>query len=71
MIDWFNFDWMIAWLISIQAVFLDDLGPNVKAARKLGMATILVRDFNKALEELQQITGINVSQNQHASSWNT
>ncbi|XP_072039834.1 bifunctional epoxide hydrolase 2-like [Amphiura filiformis] len=43
-----------------EAVFLDDLGPNVKAARELGMSTILVRDFNKALQELQQLTGINV-----------
>ncbi|XP_063956344.1 bifunctional epoxide hydrolase 2-like [Lytechinus pictus] len=45
-----------------ETVFLDDLGPNVKAAREMGISTILVKDPSAALKELQEVTGIDVCQ---------
>ncbi len=41
-----------------QAVFLDDLGINLKPARALGMQTIKVLDENQAIEALYEITGL-------------
>src|SRR5277367_6921125 len=38
-----------------EAVFLDDLGVNLKPARALGMRTIKVTDPDEALVELEQI----------------
>ncbi|XP_033112128.1 bifunctional epoxide hydrolase 2-like [Anneissia japonica] len=43
-----------------EAVFLDDLGQNLKPAKELGIQTILVRDVDKALNELKEATGIDV-----------
>ena len=40
-----------------EAVFLDDLGVNVKSARALGMTTIKVSDVQGALDELASILG--------------
>lgn len=39
------------------AVFLDDLGVNLKPARAMGMATIKVDDPDVAIAELEQIVG--------------
>jgi len=39
-------------------VYLDDLGINLKPARAMGMATIKVDDPDKALGELEQLTGL-------------
>ena len=44
----------------MQVIFLDDLGVNVKAARKMGMHTILVKDIPTALKQLSQLTGVDV-----------
>ena len=33
---------------------------NVKAAQKMGMYTILVKDIPTALKQLSQVTGVNV-----------
>jgi epoxide hydrolase-like predicted phosphatase len=41
-----------------EAVFLDDIGRNLKAARALGMATIKVDDPDDALRELAGILGL-------------
>ena len=41
-----------------EAVFLDDLGVNLKPARALGMATIKVTDTADALDELEDVLGI-------------
>ncbi|HVA03458.1 MAG TPA: HAD-IA family hydrolase [Acidimicrobiales bacterium] len=41
-----------------QAVFLDDLGVNLKPARALGMATIKVTDTSSALTALEAVIGI-------------
>jgi putative hydrolase of the HAD superfamily len=41
-----------------RAVFLDDLGVNLKQARALGMATIKVTDHIEALAELGKIVGL-------------
>ncbi len=41
-----------------EAVFLDDLGVNLKAARALGMVTIKFTDPDTALEELEEVVGI-------------
>jgi putative hydrolase of the HAD superfamily len=41
-----------------EAVFLDDLGVNLKPARALGMATIKVTDTARALAELEAVVGI-------------
>jgi len=40
-----------------ECVFLDDLGPNLKTAAKLGMRTIKVTSPKQALGELEQIVG--------------
>jgi putative hydrolase of the HAD superfamily len=40
-----------------RAVFLDDIGRNLKAARELGMTTIKVVDPDSALDELEAILG--------------
>lgn len=47
-------------LLEIQpsdAVFLDDLGVNLKPARAMGMTTIKVEDADRALAELAEIVG--------------
>uniref|UniRef100_A0A2K5QYN1 Bifunctional epoxide hydrolase 2 n=1 Tax=Cebus imitator TaxID=2715852 RepID=A0A2K5QYN1_CEBIM len=41
-----------------EVVFLDDIGANLKPARDLGMVTILVKDTDTALRELEKVTGI-------------
>jgi len=43
-----------------QAIFLDDIGRNVKAARALGMQTIKVSDPVLALKELEALVGISL-----------
>ena len=43
-----------------QAVFLDDLGINLKPARAMGMATIKVGDPEQALDELEALLGHSV-----------
>ena len=40
------------------AVFLDDIGSNLKAARALGMTTIKVNDAESALRELGDKVGL-------------
>ncbi|XP_027708797.1 bifunctional epoxide hydrolase 2 [Vombatus ursinus] len=41
-----------------EAVFLDDIGANLKKAREVGMVTILAQDTDMALKELEKLTGI-------------
>jgi putative hydrolase of the HAD superfamily len=41
-----------------QAIFLDDLGVNLKPARALGMHTIKVVEERQALAELSSVTGL-------------
>ncbi|HZI38883.1 MAG TPA: HAD-IA family hydrolase [Acidimicrobiia bacterium] len=41
-----------------EAVFLDDLGVNLKPARTMGMATIKVVDPDDALRELEAVVGL-------------
>ena len=41
-----------------EAVFLDDLGINLKPARAMGMTTIKVLDVDQALGELSEATGL-------------
>ncbi len=43
-----------------EAVFLDDLGINLKPARAMGMATIKVDDPEVAIAELEQVVGFNL-----------
>jgi putative hydrolase of the HAD superfamily len=40
-----------------EAVFLDDLGVNLKPARAMGMTTIKVDDPDRALDELEAVVG--------------
>ena len=42
------------------AVFLDDIGTNLKAARALGMHTIKVSDPDEALRELSALVGLDL-----------
>lgn len=44
-----------------EAVFLDDLGVNLKPARAMGMRTIKVVDPARALEELESVVGFALS----------
>jgi putative hydrolase of the HAD superfamily len=41
-----------------EAVFLDDLGVNLKPARAMGMTTIKVLSADQALEDLEAVTGL-------------
>jgi putative hydrolase of the HAD superfamily len=41
-----------------EAIFLDDIGRNLKAARALGMTTIKVDDPDDALRELEALLGL-------------
>ena len=43
-----------------EAVFLDDLGINLKPARAMGMQTVKVADPDEALEELEAIVGLSL-----------
>lgn len=43
-----------------EAVFLDDLGVNLKPARAMGMTTIKVVDPDAALDELERVVGFPV-----------
>jgi putative hydrolase of the HAD superfamily len=43
-----------------QAVFLDDIGANLKSARALGMRTIKVDDPEQALRELGDVVGFDL-----------
>jgi epoxide hydrolase-like predicted phosphatase len=43
-----------------QAVFLDDIGRNLKSARALGMTTIKVDDPDMALRELGAVLGLDL-----------
>lgn len=45
-----------------EAVFLDDLGVNLKPAREMGMATIKVVDPADALSELAEIIGLRLDE---------
>lgn len=40
---------------------MDDIGANLKPARDLGMVTILVRDSDMALQELEKVTRVQVT----------
>jgi putative hydrolase of the HAD superfamily len=40
-----------------EAVFLDDIGVNLKPARAMGMTTIKVVDPDEAIEELERVVG--------------
>jgi putative hydrolase of the HAD superfamily len=44
-------------IVPQEAVFLDDLGVNLKPARALGMTTIKVDDPARAIAELEQVVG--------------
>jgi putative hydrolase of the HAD superfamily len=44
-----------------EAVFLDDLGVNLKPARALGITTIKVVDPDAALRDLQEVLGFSLS----------
>jgi hypothetical protein len=55
---------MIAEILGIradEAVFLDDLGMNLKPARELGMVTIKVVSEQQALDELEEVVGFPLS----------
>ncbi|XP_044145429.1 bifunctional epoxide hydrolase 2 [Bufo gargarizans] len=41
-----------------ETIFLDDIGANLKPARDMGISTVLVRDTEKALKELQDLSGV-------------
>lgn len=52
-------------VLPANAIFLDDLGGNLKTARSLGMATIKVSEPQVALTELERLTGITLQSPQH------
>ncbi|NXJ85479.1 HYES hydrolase, partial [Trogon melanurus] len=41
-----------------EVILLDDIGENLKPAREMGMATILVRDTEAVLKELEDLSGV-------------
>jgi putative hydrolase of the HAD superfamily len=59
-----EFYWTACRLLAIdpsEAVFLDDLGVNLKPARQMGMHTVKVSDPEAALDELEGIVGFALS----------
>jgi putative hydrolase of the HAD superfamily len=44
-----------------EAVYLDDLGVNLKPARAMGMITIKVTESRQALKELEALLGLSFS----------
>jgi putative hydrolase of the HAD superfamily len=44
-------------IVATEAVFLDDLGVNLKPARALGMTTIKVMDPDQAIADLESVVG--------------
>ncbi|HZU76861.1 MAG TPA: HAD family phosphatase [Dehalococcoidia bacterium] len=51
-----------------QAIFLDDLGVNLKAARSLGMATIKVDETASAIDELEGLLGFPLPRGETATA---
>ncbi|MBI3785056.1 MAG: HAD family phosphatase [Deltaproteobacteria bacterium] len=47
-------------VVPVDAIFLDDIGMNLKAARALGMTTIKVDSPEQALDELQATLGFDL-----------
>ncbi len=45
-------------IVASEAIYLDDLGINLKPAKQLGMATIKVLNANQALDELEALLGM-------------
>ncbi|XP_026702130.1 bifunctional epoxide hydrolase 2, partial [Athene cunicularia] len=41
-----------------EVIILDDVGENLKPARDMGMATVLVRDTETVLKELEELSGV-------------
>ncbi|NXW24293.1 HYES hydrolase, partial [Circaetus pectoralis] len=41
-----------------EVILLDNIGENLKPAREMGMATILVRDTETVLKELEELSGV-------------
>ncbi|XP_030346380.1 bifunctional epoxide hydrolase 2 isoform X3 [Strigops habroptila] len=41
-----------------EVILLDDIGENLKPAQEMGMATVLVRDTETVLKELEELSGI-------------
>ncbi|KAM5165448.1 bifunctional epoxide hydrolase 2 [Mantella aurantiaca] len=41
-----------------ETIFLDDIGANLKPARELGISTVLVKDTQQALKELEELSGV-------------
>jgi len=50
-------------IVASQAVYLDDLGSNLKPARAMGMHTIKVDNPDVAIAELEAVLGISLKQN--------
>jgi putative hydrolase of the HAD superfamily len=48
-------------IVPNQAVYLDDLGTNLKPARMMGMRTIKVDDHAKAISELESVLDLKLS----------
>ncbi|XP_076188613.1 bifunctional epoxide hydrolase 2 [Aptenodytes patagonicus] len=41
-----------------EVILLDDIGENLKPAQEMGMATVLVRDTETVLKELEELSGV-------------
>ncbi|XP_053565481.1 bifunctional epoxide hydrolase 2 [Bombina bombina] len=47
-----------------ETIFLDDIGANLKPAREMGISTILVKDTDATLKELENLAGIQLTENE-------
>ena len=48
-------------ILASQAVYLDDLGTNLRPARAMGMHTIKVKEPGLAIAELESVLGIRLT----------
>lgn len=49
-----------------ESILLDDIGANLKSAQAMGIATILVQDADSALKKLQDLTGVQLLDQEEA-----
>ncbi|NP_001087143.1 epoxide hydrolase 2, cytoplasmic L homeolog [Xenopus laevis] len=50
-----------------ETIFLDDIGANLKPAREMGIATVLVKDTETALKELQALSNVPLIENEEVA----
>ena len=59
---------LVSICVIMQAVFLGDLGRNLRSAREVGMVTVRVRETEEALRELETLLGVRLVEEKRENS---